>query len=400
MAQPSVPAREASRIRALARTDRDAARAALAKLDLDAQVALVCESPLARRAALLELVSDLAEVIPRLPPAELCFVVKAVGLADAGWLLEHASEEQIATAVDLDAWNGLLPDRGRLGEWLAALGQAGEETLLRAARGLDLELLVFQLAARFSVLLVGRDETGDVPASALSLDGQFFLIPRASGDDLEDVLLLLQTLFQHDYWFYHRLLQAVSAELDTDLEEWALRWRNGRLQDLGFPPLEDAKRIYSYLPREQLGKLPSEPRTLEVGEWPLAVWLPSLPVASDAEHLLFRALAAFPEAERRPLLFAFLALANRVAVADELALGDAETLPRATEKAARLASLGLAHLARESGAEPADVLRRATLERLFTIGVNLEPRSERKTPETEARGSGAPAGSDGSLGSD
>jgi hypothetical protein len=53
-------------------------------------------------------------------------------------------------------------------------------------------------------------------------------------------------------------------------------------------------------------------------------------------------------------------------------LGDAETLPRATEKAARLASLGLAHLARENGVEPAEVLRRTTLERLFMVGANLE----------------------------
>jgi hypothetical protein len=244
--------------------------------------------------------------------------------------------------------------------------------LLRAAHGLDFELLVFQLAARVSVVLVGRDESGDLPASALTLDGQFYLIPSQSGDDLEDVLALLQTLFQHDYWFYHRLLQAVNAELDSDLEEWALRWRNGRLQDLGFPPLEDAKRIYSYLKPEQLGQLPPEPSTLEVGEWPLPVWMPSLPVAHDAEHLLFRAMATLPEETRRPLLFAFLALANRVAVADALPLGDAETLPRTTEKAARLASSGLAHLARENGIEPGEALRRTTLERLFTIGANLE----------------------------
>jgi hypothetical protein len=375
MSEPPAPPRDARSILALARSDRAAARAALAKLDPDAQVGLVCEAPLARRAELLELVSAPDQVIPRIPPAELCFIVKAVGISDAGWLLEHASEEQIATAVDLDAWNGLEPDRGRLGLWLAALGEAGEETLLRAAHGLDVELLVLELRERLSVVLTGRDETIDLPASTLSLDGQFHLIPRTPGDDLEDVLSLLQALFQHDYWFYHRLLQAVGAEVDSDLEEWALRWRNGRLQDLGFPPLEDAKRIYAYLKPDQLGKLPSEPQPLEVGEWPLAVWMPSLPVARDAEHLLFRAMAALPEQMRRPLLFAFLALANRIAVADALPLGDAETLPRATEKAARVASLGLAHLARENGIEPAEVLRRTTLERLFVVGANLERRA-------------------------
>jgi hypothetical protein len=392
MSEPSVPAREVSRFLALARSDRSAARKALAELDLDRQVALISASPLARRAELLELASDLEQLVPLLPPAELCFVVKAIGLADAGWLLEHASEEQIATAVDLDAWSGRLPDRGRLGVWLAALGAAGEETLLRAARGLDFELLVYELRARISVVLTGRDEFVDLPSGALSLDGQFHLIPRESGDDLEDVLALLQTLFQHDYWFYHRLLQAVDMELDDDLEEWALRWRSGRLQDLGFPPLDDAKRIYAYLKPGQLAELPAEPHALEVGEWPLPVFMPVLPVGRDAELLLFRALAALPEAERRPLLFAFLALVNRVAVADALPLGDAETLPQATEKAARLASRGLAHVATERGVTPAEALRRGTLERLFRVGANLE----RETGSNGARESSARAGPDGS----
>jgi hypothetical protein len=197
-------------------------------------------------------------------------------------------------------------------------------------------------------------------------------MPILPGDDLEDVLALLETLFRHDYWFYHRLLQALGAELDTESEEWALRWRSARLQDLGFPPLADAKRIYSFVRKEQLAKLPPEPHALEVGEWPLPVWMPSLPVGSEAGHLLFRALAALPEPERRPLLYAFLALANRVAVADALPLGDAETLPAALEKAARVASLGLEHLARENGLDPVAVLRFATLERLFVVGANLE----------------------------
>jgi len=371
MSAPPLLPPQARRILELARTDRAKARAALSGLGIAAQVALVCESPVARRAELLELVSEPEQVIPRIPPAELCFIAKAVGLADAGWLLEHATAEQIATAIDLDAWTDLEPDRARLAAWLAALNDAGDETLLRVAHGLDFELLVLQLRARLGVHVGSRDELLELPAGALSLDGQFHLIPLVAGDDLEDVLALLETLFSQDYWFYHRLLQAVGAELDSETEEWALRWRSGRLQDLGFPPLEDAKRIYSYLKPEQLARLPSEPHALEVGEWPLPVWMPQLPVGSDADPLLFRTLAGLSAEERRPLLFAFLALANRVAVADALPLGDAETLPAATAKAARIASLGLAHLARENGVEPAEVLRRATLERVFVVGSNL-----------------------------
>jgi len=362
----------ARRILELAKQDRVAAAAALGVLSIEAQVALICESPLRRRAELLELVSAPEEVIPRLPPADLCFVAKAVGLADAGWLLEHASEEQITAAIDLDAWNAFVPDLGRLGLWLTALADAGEETLLRAAHALDFELLVLALRARVRVLLIGRDEADEVPAGGLTIDGQFHLFPSEPDDDLEDLVGLLSLLFQRDYWFYHRLLQAVNAELEAETEELALRWRGARLEDLGFPPLEDAKRIYSFVRKEQLAKLPGESRTFELGEWPLPVWMPSLPVGSDAEQLLFRALALLGHEERRPLLFAFLALANRVAVADELPLGDAESLPAAIEKAGRIASLGLAHLASENALDPSALLRRVPLERLFVVGANLD----------------------------
>ena len=389
MRQPTLPA-GARRILELAKQDRVAAAAELGALPVDAQVALICESPLRRRAELLELVSAPEEVIPRMPPAELCFVAKAIGLADAGWLLEHASEEQIAAAVDLDAWSAFVPDRGRLGQWLVALAGAGEETLLRAAHALDFELLVLALRARMRVQLIGRDEADEVAPGGLTIDGQFYLFPTAAGDDLEDLLGLLGLLFERDYWFYHRLLQALGAELETETEELALRWRSARLEDLGFPPLEDAKRIYSFVRTEDLAKLPREANVLELGEWPLPVWMPSLPVGGDAEHLLFRALARLSEAERRPLGLAFLALANRVAVADELPLGDAESLPAAIEKAARLASLGLAHLARENAVDPSALLRRIPLERMFVVGANLEARAAVRSRTDEEPAEAAP----------
>lgn len=362
----------ARRILEQARHDRRAAGAALSALPLDEQVALVCESPLAHRAELLGLVDAPELVVPRLPPAELCFVVKAVGLADAGWLLEHASEEQIVATFDLDAWHGFVPDATRLRAWLAAFAAAGEEPLRRAVEAVDFELLVLALRARVHVRLIERDGAADLPSGGLTVDGQFYLFPLAADDDLEDLLGVLQVLFQSDYWFYHRLLQAVSAELGTELEELALRWRDGRLQDLGFPPLADAKRIYAFAEPTDLAKLPAEAEAREVGAWPLPVWMPRLPIESAAEHALFRALAQLDEAMRRPLLLAFLALANRVAVADELPLGDAESLPLALDKAARVASLGLVYVAREHALAPEAVLRRLSLERLFVVGANLD----------------------------
>jgi hypothetical protein len=94
-------------------------------------------------------------------------------------------------------------------------------------------------------------------------------------------------------------------------------------------------------------------------------------VAGDARHSVFRAAARLDADERDAFFYAFLGLANRVAVADDLPLGDAESAPAAMERAAELASAGLDFVARERAVAPVDVLRRAPLDQLFRVGANL-----------------------------
>jgi hypothetical protein len=369
---------EALRILKLARRDRDQAKSALAALPVDQQVALVCETPVARRGELLDLLPSPELVVPALPEAELCFTVKAIGLADAGWVLAHASDEQVQACVDLDAWHEDQPETSRLGEWIGSLAEAGDEALLRAAHALDAELLMLWLHERVEVHQKPDDDTGwQPPAGARTLEGQFYVSARRSGDDLEEALRLLELLFQDDYWFYFRLLQAVNWESPADNEEHALRWRTGRLQDLGFPPREEALAIYAHPRHDELETLP-EASSSRGGEWHLPVWMPELPAAADPRHALFQAAADLDAESRRAFFYAFVALANQVAVADRLPLGDVESLPRAIEKAAALASRGLEWLAVRHGVAPAEALRRAPLVRLFRIGVRLD----RGDPET------------------
>jgi len=374
MSEPPVRAPEARGILALARKDRNAARRALAALDLDAQVALVCEAPVAARGELLDLVPHPEALIPALPEGELTFTVKAIGLGDAAWLLAHATPEQLVASVDLDGWagSGLTPDPERLGAWLGALVEAGEEALLRGVRSLDTELVVLWLRDRIDVVLKTNDDDFEPPVGGRTLDGQFYFRARRGGDDLDEVEAVLDALFREDYWTYFRLLQGVLWELESETQEWALRWRAGRLEDLGFPPWEEAMAIYGVLPARARDELPPAPAEAGELDWRLPIWMPRLPLSASAAHSLFRALAALGEDERRPQLLAVLALANRIAVADQLPLGDVETIPLALEKAARLASRGLDHLTVLHGLDPAAALRRSGVEHLFRVGFSLE----------------------------
>jgi hypothetical protein len=363
----------ASRVLALARRDRSAAKAALAALDVDAQAALVCDTPLARRAELLELLPAPERVVPALAEAELCFTAKAIGLADAGWLLELASFDQLQTCLDLDAWRGLAPDRDRLEAWLAAIAEAGDDKLVETVQGLDLELVVLWIRDLATVHMKSNGDDWQAPSGAMTLEGQFFLVPTRDDDALELVMRSLRAIFERDYWLYFRIVQGAIAEQEADCEELALRWRTARLADLGFPSWEESMRIYGRLRPEQLDEVPKEATALALGLGLRPAEMTSLPVPIDSRHAVFRAAGELGPDERRSFFHRFVTLANQVAVADRLPLGDAESIPSAIEKAATLTSRALVHVASARRLSPVEVLRRLPLERLFRVGASLDP---------------------------
>ncbi len=362
------------RILDLAGRERAAASQAIRAMTLDQQVALVCDTPLSRRAAILELLPAPEAVIPLIPEADLCFSVKAIGIEDAAWLLEHATPEQIVACVDLDGWTGTTADRPAIDRWFDTLAMTTEGTFLRSIRALDPELVVLFLKHRIQCFQKPDDDEGwQPPEGSLTVEGQFYFVAVREGDDLEAIVAMLRALFAADYWIYFRMMQGIIHELDIVNEEWALRWRVGRLEDLGFPPWDRAMEIYNFIRRENRTAIPEEATSLDVGEWHLPIWMPSLPASANHQHLLFRTLAQLEETERRSALYAFVALANKVAVADQMELSNAESTPIAIDKAADFSSVGLEFLSTEHGLSAADVLRRVPLQRLFSIGANLEP---------------------------
>ena len=378
MTAPPTTLASIQRILDLARKERAAATQAIRGMTLDDQVALVCDTPLARRAEILELLPIPEAVIPLIPEAEFCFIVKAIGIEDAAWVLEYATPEQVTACVDLDGWRGTAADRAAIDRWLDALATTTDSTFLDSIRALDPELVVLYLKHRIQCFQKPDDDEGwQPPEGGLTVEGQFYFVSVREGDDLETIVAALRALFVADYWVYFRMMQGIIHELDTLNEEWALRWRTGRLEDLGFPPWDRAMEIYRFIRREDRTAIPGEATILDVGEWHLPVWMPRLPTSVDHQHLLFRTLAQLDESERRSALYAFIALANKVAVADRMELGDAESTPIAIDKAADFASVGLEFISTELGLNAADVLRRAPLQRLFSVGANLEPERAR-----------------------
>jgi hypothetical protein len=384
MTAPSTTSANIQRILDLAIRERAAATQAIQGMPLDDQVALVCDTPLSRRAAILELLPIPEAVIPLIPEAEFCFTAKAIGIEDAAWVLEYATPEQIVACVDLDGWTGTVADRVAIDLWLDALAMTTDSTFLRSIHALDPELVVLFLKHRIQCFQKPDDDDDwQPPEGGLTVEGQFYFVAVREGDDLETIVKMLRALFAADYWVYFRMMQGIIHELDIVNEEWALRWRTGRLEDLGFPPWDRAMEIYHFIRREDRTAISEEATSLDIGEWHLPVWMPSLPASADHQHLLFRTLAQLDESERRSALYAFIALANKIAVADQMELSDAEATPIAIEKAADFASAGLQLISTELGLNASDVLRRVPLQRLFSVGANLEPERARPRDKEE-----------------
>lgn len=372
---PRTFAPEARQLLKLARNDRRAAEKELAALTPERQATVICEASLPIRRQMIELLSDPEAVIPLIPEAEFCYTCRWIGLEDSAWLLEMATEAQIVAGFDLDVWSGIQIDPTRLDVWMTALASGEDETFLRAAQALDPELLVIFLRQHVDVSLKPSEQDDpdwSPPYRSQTLEGQFYFVAKDPKDDLEPVLRLLHSLFQGDYWLYFRMIQAVLVELPMENAEWALRWRTGRLEDLGFPSWDASMRIYGFLRPERMAEISHDDSALDLESWASPVWMSELPGARSDERALFRATREVGAEERSAVFYALIALANRVAVADRMELGDPESLPGAIDKATRFASDGLEHIASENGLSLADALRRVPIERLFRVGTNLD----------------------------
>lgn len=319
----------------------------------------------AQRLEFFENAERVDEIVPLLPEAEFASTVRGAGIEDAGWLVEFASPEQRVAAVDLDCWKDSRFSASRLFEWLDALIEAGHESLSASFDELDPELWVLAMKelGNFSVLGLG-----DVPdGQGSSLDGVvFYDAHTAEGEDR--ITEILTAALHHAPAQYWRLVYGAIAESRVESEQFAARWHQNRLGDLGFPEREHAMRAYKPLavdprPVVDLGPAPGAMVRRPEGHLPVQL----------RGTLLGRALLELAPADGDRVLADILTVANTIAVADRLPLADTATIPRSFEKAVRGIERGLEELVRVRGQSPGAVLASVAALDLFRTGVSLDP---------------------------
>lgn len=323
------------------------------------------------RAEFLETAERADEIVPLLPETELTNTIREAGIEEFGWLIGFASPEQRVAAIDLDCWQGFRFSPTRLFEWIDALIAAGPETLAAAFDEFDPELWVIALRemGEFTAFGIGTVD----PEEGLTEDGIVFY-EGFTAEDEDRIGEILRTALVYAPSSYGPLAYgAVNAD-DAASSESAARWKRNRLLDLGFPDRDQAMRAYKPLRAENAPTLwvdrdPKPGLVLQTAD-PTPVQL--------VGSLLKRALAELAPARAREMMGYVVAVANSLAVADNLPFSKPETTKACLARAVAGIDRGIAELARVRGQAPGTVLDTTAPLDLFRIGATLQPELGRR----------------------
>ena len=219
---------------------------------------------LARRGERLVASADLAEQVEALEPLEAYYIVRELGLDQALPILLELSPEQLEACVDLDCWNRYDFAVDSLDEWLTAFSLAGPEALARAFFSFDYVVQLLFVAQTVTVYDPDADEISqedeeDGPLRAMTPDGFYLLEMKTELALRIHPFTVLDALYQYDLSASHQLLSDVRVDLPMQIEEEALRFRNDRMQDIGFVTPEEAVSLFSPPDFRQPSSRPQRP---------------------------------------------------------------------------------------------------------------------------------------------
>lgn len=324
---------------------------------------LVDLAPRRRADALLEEVDGRA-LVRSIPAEDVYATIVEVGLADSTEVVQLALPEQFRTFVDLAGWQKDRLDPLEVLRWLRAARGDDEQAFIEKLRHLDLEVL--ELVYKKLAVLHDLEENPDVNPEGITMEtpeGRYLVEFTVDGVDEAALRRLTMDLMAHNPFELSRFLEAVRWELLSELEETAYRFRQARLEDLGFPSLDEALRVFAWLDPDQVRTAGGATSALgQEGH-------------VDSVGAAFRGL---DEVERGNLESEVRGLVNRVLVAEGAEPGDPPALARASEHARDYLNLGLEHLTGGNPELAPQAVRDRTLLEIFQVGFSLTLRLKRR----------------------
>lgn len=346
------------------------------------EVQLVVDDPLT-----LETRDDAAELVAALPVQSFVTVARKLREEQRlDLLLPYASAEQITGIFDLDAWQRDRLSTPRAREWLDRIVDAYNQSDVE--RGRLVQLLhdtdpEMWLLANSAATAIAELDPNDEELRERVLDDMSALLTWETPDGNYVVgvpdnelgrmaLRVLSAVYDDNLGEGRKLVSAIKWSLHNEVEEDLLRWRKGRLADLGFPEWEEAMRLFAPLARDVVTGRASE------GDEPNAhvpERFTALPPAQlgSTQDMLRRVMQRLDDAEYDLRLREFLLLANELMAAQRFEPGDEALKERAVAQAQ--ATLNLACellLAGEAHDDPeayvAERIASVGLRKLFRFG--------------------------------
>ncbi len=344
------------------------------KLDIIAiQQSLLSMRPKERLDALISR-PDAMPVVRALPAQDVLILIKDIGITDCLEFLELLSPQQVQEILDLDAWQGPSIYPTAIGPWLAALHMANPRRAAQTFCALDIALsgFLFKQYTRIYETADLDNVNDDSSIRSDTPDRHYTIFFDDSAPEQDLVLFLKQTieqLYQRDYKFVLRLIETARFETASMLEEEALRWRDGRMQDMGFPSFDEASSILAYispnLPLPQGGRGTKG----EGDSSPLPVPF-TIPPDWRNFVVLNRALQNASDDAKQRFVSEFVNTANCLQLALKQNLGDSDSLRETVRRVASTIEKALMHLSKGDDSMLSGLLH-LSARKLFQIGNSL-----------------------------
>ena len=170
-------------------------------------------------------------------------------------LVALTTGKQLIYLLDMDLWKRGILDPDSASRWVEMLARIGREKILQVIQVVDPELVLSALQNLIRVVArdpdVDRLEESDM-VPAFTLDDTYY-IEFAGSLHEEPIKIFLGTVFEYDPEYYYSLMQELVSTSKLESEDIALRFRNARLADKGFPDFDEAMEIYRYVKKDSLG---------------------------------------------------------------------------------------------------------------------------------------------------
>jgi len=308
---------------------------------------------------------DAKRLAAAMQPQEFFWLMKEIGESDALGLLQIASPEQSIFILDMELWEGYTFSEEKACNWLSYFMEGGEPQIHELLKHLEFEFLHLLLSRELTVN-GGIGDFSDDEERFDDFDLTFddvFLLSFKNPKHSQVIGAFLKMLVKLDNPLYTALMEGIKGDIDLELEEQLQRFRTGRLEDLGFPPLDEAISIYARVNPASFELYGDKKLLSSSGECGGLI-----PIPAQEDSLLFRALA---RADSEPLLEELNYLVNSALVAEGGAFAEPEAMTGVLQRVCGYLNLALEQLCGADEAQAAEVLSGEQLKRLFQLGYSI-----------------------------